>query len=190
MEMIVVIGILVMGIVAILVLTSYNLTAADYGEKRLIAANLAREALEVVRQQRDSSWLAGDDWDNGFPKTANDNYYARVNFDPDTGDYAIEYSGDNNIVDLGTCGDDCLLYVTASTFNHDNSGEASGFSRNIKFANICSGHLNDPISPDTCAETYSGSTRVGISVQANVRWRAGSGLWKQVVVEDRLFNWR
>jgi len=191
MEVIVAIGIMVMGIVAVLVLTSYNLTASDYAEKRLIASNLAREALEVVRNKRDSNWLAGNAWDTDFPFDPNiKSYYQLVSFTSSIGGGAYVLT-DASAID--TCGDVCKLYVEASTFNHDDSGTFSGFNRVVEFQDICDetlgvdgGIIIKPIN-ESCTDRDS---RVGVVVTAKVQWRAGNGETRQVLIEDRIFDWR
>lgn len=182
MEVIVAFGIMVMGIVAVLILTSYNITASGYAEKRLIASNLAREALEVVRNERDSNWLAGNDWDNGLPHDINKTvYYKIVSLNKDRfASGILEY----DLVDaseISTCGDDCKLYVQASTFSHDSDGTFSGFYRNVEIRDICAADLENP---GNCV------TRVGVTVIAKTMWRAPNGDMRIVAIEDRLFDWR
>lgn len=54
-----------MGPVFILAISSVN--AASRIEHNLIAANLAQEGIEVVRNIRDTNWLAGTAFDNNLP---------------------------------------------------------------------------------------------------------------------------
>jgi len=184
MEVIVAIAIMLIGIVAILILTSYNLTAANYGEKRLIASNLAREALEAVRNMRDSNWLANDPWDDDFDFDGDAApAYFIVDFvaDETGGSYSLAPAAE-----IATCGPACKLYLHTSTFNHEEEGGTdSGFSRNIEVRDICTNDL------DVVDQACSGqSDRVGLAVTAKVQWRAGNGDIRQVVIEDRLFAWR
>ncbi|MFH1667680.1 MAG: hypothetical protein ABH884_01480 [Candidatus Komeilibacteria bacterium] len=184
MEVIVAIAIMLIGIVAVLILTSYNLTAANYGEKRLIASNLAREALEAVRNMRDSNWLAGNSWDNDFDFDGDAvPAYFIVDFTPsETGGlYSLA-----EVSEIATCGADCKLYLHTSSFNHEEEGGAdSGFSRNIEVRDICTNGL------DVVDQACSGQgDRVGLAVTAKVQWRANNSDIRQVVIEDRLFAWR
>ncbi|MBI2636905.1 MAG: hypothetical protein HYW81_01805, partial [Parcubacteria group bacterium] len=57
LETIVALGIIVSGVVGMLNLTISNQTATEDSSERLVATNLAREGVEVVRNIRDSNWL-------------------------------------------------------------------------------------------------------------------------------------
>lgn len=65
------IGMILVGLGAVLSLTLQNVSATNASSQRLIAAQLAREAIEAVRAQRDSNWLAAGNsrptqvWDDG-----------------------------------------------------------------------------------------------------------------------------
>lgn len=59
-ETIVAIFVLTTALTAGLGLTIYAFSAATTSQNEIIASNLAREGIEVVRMMRDSNWLAGD----------------------------------------------------------------------------------------------------------------------------------
>lgn len=52
------IGVVLLGLGALLALTLSNVAASNASRERIVATQLAREALEVVRGIRDSNWLA------------------------------------------------------------------------------------------------------------------------------------
>lgn len=58
-ETIVAIGLLTTGIIAGLAAAISSLGASDQGIQQIVAANLAREGVEVVRKIRDSNWYSG-----------------------------------------------------------------------------------------------------------------------------------
>ena len=65
------IGIILIGLGGLLALTLRNVTATTASAQRIVALQLAREGLEVVRGIRDSNWLAGSGggsqtWDQGL----------------------------------------------------------------------------------------------------------------------------
>ena len=190
MEVIVAFGIMIMGIVSILILTSYNLTAADYGEKRLIASNLAREALEVIRNVRDSNWLAGNDWDGGLPVNQSVSDYRQiVKFtETDTGGgYDLQGVAEG----LETCSD-CKLYVANTIFSHLDTGADSGFRRQVEFQDICDdtpGVDDDAFTIKPINENCVNS-RVGFVLTSRVIWYASNGDKKEVSTQDRIFDWR
>ena len=61
-------GIASAGIIAIASLFSVNLKDEIRNKNKLTAVYLTQEALEVVRQQRDSNWKTGADWDDELDK--------------------------------------------------------------------------------------------------------------------------
>jgi len=61
-EVIVAVGIITVGIIPIISLFTQNLNNEIKNENMLIASYLANESIEIVRQERDDNWTAGDDW--------------------------------------------------------------------------------------------------------------------------------
>lgn len=65
------IGMILIGLGAVLTLTIQNVSATASSSQRLVAAQLAREGIEAVRDLRDSNWLAANNkkpaqlWDDG-----------------------------------------------------------------------------------------------------------------------------
>ena len=82
MEAMIALAVIVTGVVSGLTLTSYNLTASVASEKQLLAVNLAREGIEVIRQKRDSNWLQGNPWNQGIIIAGR--YRLTVNFNSST----------------------------------------------------------------------------------------------------------
>jgi len=65
------IGVILIGLGGILALTLRNVTATTASAQRIVALQLAREGIEVVRGVRDSNWLAASSggsklWDDGL----------------------------------------------------------------------------------------------------------------------------
>lgn len=58
LETIVAIGVLMTGLISVMTLVISNLTGAREAAMRYQAVNLAREGIELVRNARDSNWLA------------------------------------------------------------------------------------------------------------------------------------
>ena len=77
-EVVIALSVVVTGVVAGLTLTTYNLNTVVASDRRLIAANFAREGIEVVRQVRDSHWLNNRPWDEGITDLGN--YRLTVDF--------------------------------------------------------------------------------------------------------------
>lgn len=77
LEVLVSIVIITVGLAAALSLITVTISSAAISRDRLIAANLAQENLEVLRNIRDSNWLSQEDWLTGISTTTNTN----VNYD-------------------------------------------------------------------------------------------------------------
>lgn len=58
-EVLVAVGILLAGVIAVITLSIASLKADQLSSRKIVALNLAREAAEVLRNIRDSNWLAG-----------------------------------------------------------------------------------------------------------------------------------
>jgi len=62
MEAIVAIFVITTGIVGVLSLVTQTISSATYSKNRLIAAYLAQEGIEIVRNIRDTEWLKTASW--------------------------------------------------------------------------------------------------------------------------------
>jgi Tfp pilus assembly protein PilV len=69
LELVVALGVLVSGVIGMITLGIASLKAEQISSRKIVAYNLAREGLEVVRHVRDSNWLHGytDDCTNTTP---------------------------------------------------------------------------------------------------------------------------
>jgi len=59
-ETIVAVGIMILGITAVLSLAIATLTVTDISKEKIVALNLAREGIEITRAVRDTGWLRDD----------------------------------------------------------------------------------------------------------------------------------
>jgi len=70
-EAIVAIFIITTGIVGVLSLATQTISSATYSTDKLIAAYLAQEGIEIVRNIRDTNWLEGaSSWTDGIDMTS------------------------------------------------------------------------------------------------------------------------
>ena len=76
-ETIVAISILTIGILGISFLISSQIASIHFSENKLIAAYLAQEGIEIVRNIRDTNWLKGESWDSNLDTSGT----PRFNFD-------------------------------------------------------------------------------------------------------------
>ncbi|MFH1428477.1 MAG: hypothetical protein ABIH39_01920 [Candidatus Margulisiibacteriota bacterium] len=100
-EVVAAITIITMGMIGVLSLVIQNIQAQYINKNVLIAADLAGEGLELVRNTRDLNWLTGNDWNKDI-----------------VGNYTIDYKGSasiNQSVDY-IYDDDARLYVDSNGF--------------------------------------------------------------------------
>ena len=69
-EVIIAVAVIVTVLVAVIALISFSVSGIRPGKSKIIAAGLAQEGIEIVRNIRDSNWLAdkrtSDNWDDGL----------------------------------------------------------------------------------------------------------------------------
>jgi hypothetical protein len=120
MEVIVAIFFLSVGLLGALTLINYTLISISVNSSRLVAANLAQEGIEIIRNFRDSNFGASG-WDDWYSSIVN-------------GDYRVQY----NDVALRPFSDTQLLYDSATgLYGYDaGSGTPNVFKRKITLEKI------------------------------------------------------
>ncbi len=138
-ETIVAVGLIIVGLVSALVLITTSLFYTSNIQDRLIAANLAAEGIEVVRNIRDNNWLQNISWNNGLAD----------------GDYQGAY----NSTALSAYSGQPFLFDSSTNLYGYASGTATSYVGKISIANL-SGYEIRIISTVTWQRrgiTYSGS---------------------------------
>lgn len=102
LEVIVAIFVIAIGVTGSLSLINYCISSAAIGKSQIIAANLAQEGLEIVRNIRDSNWLEDATWNDGLGEGEWRVQYDSLNL--------LASSSDNLLID----GDDFYQYATGS----------------------------------------------------------------------------
>ncbi len=121
LETIVAVGVIMVGLIAVLVLINGSLFYVSLIKDRLTVAYLNSEGLEVVRNIRDNHWLQNLAWNNGLSD----------------GDYNIAY---NSLSPSPYADTELLLDASSGLYNYS-SGSPSGFKRKISIANLSSYEL-------------------------------------------------
>jgi len=121
LEVIIAIFILVMGLSAIMALIAQSMKSSSISSSRLIAANLAQEGIEVVRNIRDINYDDDSGWRNWYDSLV-------------SGDYIVQYNDDY----LQSFSDSFLNYNSSSGLYSYNSGTPSVFKRKITLSGISS----------------------------------------------------
>jgi prepilin-type N-terminal cleavage/methylation domain-containing protein len=164
LEVIVAIAIIAIGLVGALTLINFTITSGSISASKLIAANLAQEGIEIVRNIRDTNWLEGESWDNNIKGTGNETA-GRVDYDDLDVLDAYFVPAPANVEE---CGSDCRLYLNNGFYSHDSAGQATLFYRLI---------LLDKIAPDE------------LKVTSQVKWTE-RGQEHRIEVVNYLYNWQ
>lgn len=163
LEVIVAIGVITTGLVSALGLTVANLATTQTSAMRIVAANLAREGIEVVRNIRDNNWLTltEEKWDQG------------LKCDDQTG--TVEYEA-TEVNCAANSFDDAKLYQDGDGFfSHQISDTETAYQRLI-------------ILDDICAEGEGSCQKIGIRVRSQVQWQE-RGTTHSLTAEEWLYNW-
>jgi len=67
LELIIAITVISVGMLGIFGMIANSMQASQDSKTRLVAAYLAQEGIELVRNSRDSNWNQGNEWTHGWP---------------------------------------------------------------------------------------------------------------------------
>lgn len=185
-ELIVAVAIIQVGLLSVWSLFLSNFNAEREAEMRIVGANLSREAVELVKNIRDSNWLRADRgeinrdgklwlWDQGL----------------DSGVYSVSY-------DDGVLGNesDSRLYVDPQGFftNSPNGTKLSPYERIVILKSVCCPDNDNNLACDSTEYQIkdfddSCDLRIGIDVVAETSW-IHSGAERRSVVENIIYDWR
>lgn len=118
-ETMVAVSILLIGVVTSLTLATYSIRLVSDSGKQLIASNLSREGLEVVRSMRDTNWLQGENWYYNLADPGDVVYVVPV-FDAESGAWTLE---EISAADATTCADPSNLTRCRLVLDDQGSGE-------------------------------------------------------------------
>ncbi|MDP3964761.1 MAG: type II secretion system protein [bacterium] len=199
-EAVVALFVIIVGLVSAMALIYGSINAAGEIEDELLAANLARETIEVARSIRDSNWLEIDSgntnviWDDGlYSGTV---YRAIPVFDDDDASptfrsWLLTFDAAYNINH-----DDSKVYFNlrngAKVYHQCDAavcGITTKFRRVVTLNPICyDGSSETLISTGTDCATLSQS-KIGIQVMVTVEWTDNNNT-RTHVSEERLYNWK
>lgn len=200
-ELMITLAVFTIGISAALGLALSNYNNSRDNLDKIIAANLAREGIELIRNVRDSNWLRVEDndlscggfcsWDYGLNVNTNYVYIDYNDIFPQAFTSGSCPTGNEQCV---TACLDCKLYQDNNGFyNHDSSGTLTNYSRAIKLQKICvneslaqpedNEHIYDMNLPCLAGETY-----IGIQATVHVQWQDNGT--KNIEIIDKFYNWR
>lgn len=181
MEMIFAIGILVTTVSAIIALNASNISSQKQSEYQIIANNLSREGVEVVRSVRDRNWLAGLDWDNGLKQSGR--YLAC--FDQETNSWSV------NLIQDEQTGQ--LFLSDSGIYSCQNQGNLpTVYYRQLDISHLC---LDISDSTNRGSESVKESCdslvekKVGLKIRSILNWNERNKP-HQVIIEDLIYDWK
>ena len=182
MEMVFAIGILLMVVAAILALATSNAIGQKESESQIIANSLAREGIEVVRNLRDSNWLAGQNWDFGLagPGVGLPSLTAIPVFDRLNNAWQLDFNADQPTT----------VNIFGGVYNQQSVGEppdgtATPFSRLLTLYSICQAASGVERQDADCG----GDSKIGIKVESRVNWLERNQP-RKIELETLLYDWK
>lgn len=192
LESIIAIGVMVTGVVSLLALNTYSLNNSEEVEARIVASNLAREAIEAVRVLRDSNWLAGRTgstqtalaWDTGLYSGGD---ITAVPILSATFGWSLDFTPNSHSQAGAVVYRDSGVYRQYSGGTVPGNASPTRYTRLLSLYSVCrnSGGTQEQTSP-TC---LAGWTKAGLRSVAEVQWKVGTSI-HDVVLEEYIYNWR
>lgn len=203
-EVLVASSVLIIGLAAILTSALGFLNVTGFSKNYLIASQLAREGIEVVRNQRDLNWLNGKDFDylDETHKLTTINQAIIIFYDD-------PFKGKFFIYPLNAGMDDCIIidqscqlrFFSNANYNLYGNGsltdftdETINFYRLLTFEpiecgadTVFSDWIGDDLT-DLCDDSPSADI-IGLEVKATVKWYKNDQL-QTLEVTDKLFDWQ
>ncbi|MFH1668288.1 MAG: hypothetical protein ABH884_04700, partial [Candidatus Komeilibacteria bacterium] len=205
LELVVAIGVVSVGLFSVWGLFIYNFNGEQEANARILAINLAREGVEVVKNMRDSNWLHIEDnqgcsYGGVLHSTCRfDSGLVDGGGNGDVGIIKELFSEDVYIDYVVTSLDDeaTNLYVDGNGFyTHDNVGNTpTKYRRIIKMDNVCCDDDNEDLKCNDTSFNVQDSLcgafelKVGIDVESSVRWTF-QGKDRELSINHRIFNWK
>ncbi len=208
LELLLALSVLSVGIMAAFTLSISNLQTAKNNYQRILAVNLAREGIEIVRNIRDTNWLKIDKnvadcdnfagngieactWDFGL-----DREYSAVDY---LSPYLLMTHGGVDTVEECYADDDCALKIDNNMYVNGQNGSMSNMARLVHLQAICFDYDQDAymsyeegssyVSLDLVCDDLDYEIMVGLRVTAEVYWISNGQPHTVELVED-LYNWR
>ena len=188
-EAMVAITVIITAISSSLALIQSSITATRIGGMQVVAANLAREGLEVVRAIRDPHWRKSRSFAVGLID-AGGNKTARPVLDAENGGWTLSFepsdlAAENAVVYVSDRG----VYRQADATPPDSA--RSPYARVLTLQHVCrdDGTGVERLVGST-ASCLGSETLAGLAVTSSVRWRGVGGRQQTLTAEERFYDWR
>ncbi len=184
-ELLIAIFVIVVGLTAATNMIFSNARIQEDSAERVVAANLAREGVELAKAVRDSNWVAGGGTSfvaglsNGTDYTGvprmDGGVFIDFDFTPD--DISDTEAAIKRSTNAGSLG----LFVQGSGA----SGSSTIYRRLVTLSPIC----DDGSILDSGSSCTGGNPQVGVRASALVQWTNRTGVHSSLV-EDEFYDWR
>lgn len=206
LETLIALAVVSIGIMGAFTLSLANLKTANDNYHRILAVNLAREGIELVRNIRDSNWLKIDnnlDCDSGTAGLQPCTWDQGLDYGTSTIDY--NYAADSGleevVVSMEACfnSGNCRLKENSFLYSHNGAANYSNVGRLIILKAICfdtdqsesSDYTNGAteVSDSLVCDSGGFEEKVGLQVTSQVYWLSSGKSYTLNVIEN-LYNWR
>ncbi|MFZ2803731.1 MAG: prepilin-type N-terminal cleavage/methylation domain-containing protein [Patescibacteria group bacterium] len=165
-----------------------NLALVNRDTDEVTVVNLAREGVELAKEARDSNWIAGNSFDQGFESGSD--YSATPVWNGILATPSFDFTA-NTVTDTQAAVIQLVPTSTAPGFYANLNmgagitGNSTLFHRLLTFHPICSDEsvLN---SGAICAGAL---TKIGIRVESHIEWTR-QGITKDFTIYSDLYDWR
>ena len=194
-ELIIALAVFSVGIMAAFTLALAGLNSSKDNYARIHAVNLAREGLEMIRNERDSNWLKinnntdCNDIQGGIQ-------ICSWNENLSTGYYIVDGDGISslsidNLDNINTCSNCGLKYNSTSHLYDHSSYISTNLYRAIEIKDICLVDNNEEEKVETVNNSCNidTATTIGIEVTSRVYWEL-LGKEHHIDVKEKLYNWK
>jgi Tfp pilus assembly protein PilV len=187
LEATIAIGVVLVGLIGTVTLTTSSIISSGESENRIVAANLAREGIEAVRVIRDSNWLVGPSlaWDTGLNHVSYPGAITKL--DPTTLRWSLYFISSTDFSNAFTKlyrDTDTGLYLQSEGALPATASQTS-YARQLKIYAVCRQGSTETATAAVC----TAGTKVGLKVVSTVQWSQG-GQTHKLSLEDWLYNWR
>lgn len=202
-ELIIAIAVFTVGIMGAFTLALANLRIARENQDRVIAADLAREGLELMRNIRDTNLLRLQDNEDCHPNPGLQLCTYSTNIR--RGLYAVDIYDNYPDVPpslMGFCdnpGDNwfgctclnngCDLNIDSNNYYSHDPGTVTNFVRRIATRPLCFDGTTENFNFDPSGCVGANNIEIGLEVSVRVDWNR-YGQSDNVMVKELLYNWR
>lgn len=205
LEMIIAIGIILVSLLTTLGLIFVTLHASVVSKNQILARNLAREGIEVVRAIRDTNWLRIDSgvaaatWNDELEESVGPDYTAIPSFVPTDGTWTLDF--DPNETDMEgnltvvSFNQDTGVYTQFDPATPPIGFDPTNYWRLLRLNPICWERVAGRLEQGTELLVAEGGScqgnfeQVGVAVQSMVRWKERSNA-HDISLTEYLYNWK